>query len=308
MTEVDTILTKSGVSRAVARETIDTDPAQSWKWLRIDVEQLSVPSHQHDAWELLYVIGGDLNVEVGGSRGILETGDTMLIDPGRAHAFSASARAQPIVVAVALFRHDFLGPALWDAPEFRPACQLLQLAPWSLRGRHGAGGHEAWTELVQAELHQRTTRLLDLLVSLSRVSAIDPLSRTTPRAPRNSPMDVVLDELRSMFRDRIRLDELAARVNYSPSGLSRAFRRAYGRSISDELRRLRMNEGARLLVTTAWSIERVAASCGAGTPANFNRQFRHEYGLTPNEYRGRATSVHPLRRAVATPVDDTPRN
>jgi len=51
------------------------------------------------------------------------------------------------------------------------------------------------------------------------------------------------------------------------------------------LARWRLQLGARLLVTTQYSVVEVAARVGYESEAAFNRAFRREHGIPPARYR-----------------------
>ncbi len=79
--------------------------------------------------------------------------------------------------------------------------------------------------------------------------------------------------------------ELADAMAQDRSHLFRRVRQVTGQSPSDLLRRLRVEEGARLLRTTSGSIADVAFSVGFKSVSHFFRCFQAQYGVTPTEYR-----------------------
>ncbi len=79
--------------------------------------------------------------------------------------------------------------------------------------------------------------------------------------------------------------ELASDVAQDRSHLFRRVRQVTGMSPSDLLRRMRVEEGARLLLATTGSIADVAVSVGFRSVSHFFRCFNARYGVTPSEYR-----------------------
>jgi transcriptional regulator with XRE-family HTH domain len=60
------------------------------------------PAHQHDGVEFLYVLGGSLNLAVGGDENLLQRGDAIYFDSTVAHSYAAvgAAPCSALVVTV----------------------------------------------------------------------------------------------------------------------------------------------------------------------------------------------------------------
>jgi LacI family transcriptional regulator len=67
--------------------------------------------------------------------------------------------------------------------------------------------------------------------------------------------------------------------------LQRAFRKHVGRTILDELRRVRVERAKSLLVTTDLSMPQVAARSGFSSAPKLSEMFHREAGITPTSYR-----------------------
>lgn len=70
--------------------------------------------------------------------------------------------------------------------------------------------------------------------------------------------------------------------------LERRFKAALGRSLHDELRRVRLERAMQLLRDTDLDMPAVAERCGFSGQARFSTVFRRETGSTPTEFRRRA--------------------
>ena len=104
-------------------------------------------------------------------------------------------------------------------------------------------------------------------------------------APWLNAMRLRLDE---EFRDKLELDRLAAEAGVSRGHLTRAFRRAFGRSIGDYIRWLRSRHAARCLRRSDEGLARIALDSGFCDQSHLNRVFKEHYGTTPRRYRARA--------------------
>lgn len=101
-----------------------------------------------------------------------------------------------------------------------------------------------------------------------------------------------LGKVRALLHDRYAdppsLDEIAGAIGVEPERLARNFRRAYGESLGDYLRKIRVNAAARLLTTTDEPISQVADEVGFTDQSHLNRWFTRYLETTPGRYRSAA--------------------
>jgi len=79
--------------------------------------------------------------------------------------------------------------------------------------------------------------------------------------------------------------ELAAAVSQDRSHLFRRVKQVFGESPSDLIRRMRVEEGARLLTGGSATVTDVAYAVGFNSLSYFCRCFQQSYGVTPAAYR-----------------------
>ncbi len=89
--------------------------------------------------------------------------------------------------------------------------------------------------------------------------------------------------------EEIGLDELAALVNLSRFHFCTAFRKATGHTPHNWLVVLRIEEARRRLSDHTLAVTDIALSVGYQTPSSFAAAFRKVVGVTPSEYRRRAS-------------------
>lgn len=82
----------------------------------------------------------------------------------------------------------------------------------------------------------------------------------------------------------VRVAELAARLGVHRVHLSRSFRRHFGLSVTDYVRRLRIRRAARMPVE-ACRIARVARAPAFADTSHFCRQFKPHAGVRPSDFR-----------------------
>jgi AraC family transcriptional regulator len=96
----------------------------------------------------------------------------------------------------------------------------------------------------------------------------------------------VVDYLAEHLDEGLDLEALARVACFSPYHFHRVYRALLGETVSDTVRRLRLQRAAIDLLDRELSIERTACRAGYASQAAFTRAFRAEYGTPPARYRG----------------------
>ncbi|WP_406631377.1 GlxA family transcriptional regulator [Amycolatopsis sp. WGS_07] len=116
-------------------------------------------------------------------------------------------------------------------------------------------------------------------------------------APRASLADT-RSWLMEHLGDPITVQRMAEHANLSRRTFIRRFERETGMSPMRWVVNHRVLSARRLLETSDWAVERIAAATGFGTAANFRSVFRREVGATPTEYR----RTYRTDRSAASPA------
>ena len=96
----------------------------------------------------------------------------------------------------------------------------------------------------------------------------------------------VMDYVEQNLDRALRLDELARVANFSPFHFHRIFSALVGETLSDFIRRLRLERSAQRLVDNPKkSITEIALDAGFGESASFAKAFRERFGMTAGAWR-----------------------
>ncbi len=94
-----------------------------------------------------------------------------------------------------------------------------------------------------------------------------------------------LQYISSHLRKQLTLERIAEGIAVSTRSLQRRFNAALGRSVSAEIRRLRLEKAKRMLGEPDRQISEIARLVGFGQPGRMSEAFQRELGLSPSDYR-----------------------
>ena len=100
--------------------------------------------------------------------------------------------------------------------------------------------------------------------------------------------------LHTEFGDQPKLPEIAAKVGVHPVHLAREFRRQYGFSVGEYLRKVRIEFACDRLLCSEDPPVMIATAAGFVDQSHFSRTFRRLLGTTPGRYRAALKSSQPL--------------
>jgi transcriptional regulator GlxA family with amidase domain len=102
-----------------------------------------------------------------------------------------------------------------------------------------------------------------------------------------------IEVIQSDKHHRMRVSELARRVNLSVGRFARLFKAETSLSPKDYVRQLRLRRAKELLENTFLRVNEVAAQVGFRHASSFVRDFKMRYGYTPSTSRRRMDSLPP---------------
>jgi AraC family transcriptional regulator len=105
--------------------------------------------------------------------------------------------------------------------------------------------------------------------------------------------------LRIRFAEVLRLQDIALVVGVHPVHLCKQFRRHYGFTVGDFLRRCRIDFACEQLRSSKLSIAEIALDAGFAHQAHFTSVFKRLTGMSPREYR-RGLSSWPSPKILCT--------
>ena len=98
-------------------------------------------------------------------------------------------------------------------------------------------------------------------------------------------LSAITDYMKKNYNKELSLETLARTFGYSPTYLSRMFRKYARTNYKAYLDGIRLEHGMEQLERTDLSIGEIAVRCGFPNSKSFSRAFREKYGVLPSRFR-----------------------
>jgi AraC family transcriptional regulator len=233
----------------------------------------ALPWHAHDNPTICYVLEGAFTEVAAGTALTCVPATLKFMPAGERHCDRFDlGRARGLLVEIAQARADTL----------RPYAAVLGERVHYHGGAAAAIALRLWLELSRMDEAAPLAiegLILELLATASRCEA----EVYRGRPPR------WLDEAHAIVTGDLAghqgLAELAGVVGVHPVTLARGFRRAYGCTLGEYVRRQRIENACRQLLDSAASLAEIALANGFADQSHFSNTFHRYTGMTPARYR-----------------------
>lgn len=260
-------------------------------------EDQAMGIHEHESFEMLYVMQGRATLALNGATRPLPSGGLCLVAPSFRH--DVVAEAGSVVVSITFAEHTIestlyrlLSGENIMSDFFRASLSrgsrgyLLFHLPPSQEARLLIRSifHEGYCR--QDYARQICTSYIEILFSyLLRSSALDYERYSEDRSEDRSPALLpIVQYIQANYRTTS-LQEIAARFHYEPSYLGKLIKSHLGKNYTEIISDLRVTEAKGLLRSTGLSMEKIAEQTGFQSAIHFSRSFRKKTGLSPSQYR-----------------------
>lgn len=245
--------------------------------------------HYHPEYELTYIIRGNGYRLVGDSHLPFEDGDLVLLGSNLPHTWVGKADNDAEFEAIVIQFSKFFIELFLNLGE---ATNLKKLIEKSANGLSFSGlNSEVKTKLMELVLINgldRIAKLLSILELLTEAD-FDQLSSKNFQFVLNKEGELRINKvclyIQNHFNEKITLKQMADLLYLSESNFCKFFKKATGKTYSNYLNEIRINEICHLLLQSDRSINAIAFENGFETLSYFNRVFLKKKGVTPKEFR-----------------------
>ena len=253
------------------------------------------PVHKHGEYEINFVSNckGCRRI-VGDSIEILDYYDLVMISPNIEHGWE-----QNQIIQEGDMREITIQ---WIMPESYDSLlkknQLVSLYKLFDRARRGIAFGQDFIKSILPELEKLTQpqpgfirflRLLEIMYLMSVTDDCHILSTSSfanmTDSSNSRRITKIKDYINKNYAESLRLEDLAAKVNMTPTAFSRFFKSRTNQTLSDYIIDIRIGHAIRYLVDTTMTSSEICYTCGFNNISNFNRLFRKKKGCSPIEFR-----------------------
>lgn len=265
----------------------------------INQEHDSQNEHVHDFLELVYTISGTVSHKIDGQSYVANHNTLLFIAPGQIHTFASQGPCEFVNI---LIKQDFISEYAVDGDTFYNLFRFFLSDPDDKLSSDSQmvkfKGDDAYEikntinfMLSTAEkkvpsysmiLNGYTRVLLTKMFNILNEKNLD---RNYPKSVFFEVFDSILDYIDKNYAEPISLSTLATRCYFSPSYISKEFKKISGMGFKEYLIEKRITETAKYLTQSDFSVEEIQSKVGFTDKTRFFKEFSRLYGCTPLEYR-----------------------
>ena len=247
--------------------------------------------HQHDAWELYYVLHGYGTRMAGDTLQPFAAGDVALIPPSMLHRWEYAPDSADtdgcVRYLMVAFSHSLVERCMEVFPELRNRLAGLIFPTDALK--FGTESSRAIRKIL-TEMNG-----MDELGRLSAMFRLLPVIFTSSdHTFAGKPMRIERDVRRMQqicvyvmthYVHSIALDDIAAEVGMNRSAFCSYFKRCKGMTFSQFVTRYRLNTACELLKHSQKGVSEICYTVGFNDLPHFVRVFTNAMGMSPSKYR-----------------------
>lgn len=245
--------------------------------------------HWHNAWEILRILDGNMQISLDHRQYALKKGDILLIRGGVLHGGTPENCVYECLVfdLYGIFRSvEMVKPYL--RPFYRQTCLPQCFYP----AKPACEVAEIVDKLMAVFSQNASCPELETVGGLSRLFAWIQSSGAFESQPaqegsvnRTDRIKPVLEYIENHYNAQLTLDDLAEVAGMNPKYFCRVFRSLTHHSPVDYLNFYRIEQAAYLLDSTDLPVTEVGNRCGFDESSYFTKVFKKYKGVTPLFYR-----------------------
>lgn len=263
---------------------------------KLEGTRFPFPYHNHDSFELTYVIRGKGTRIINDNVDEFDSGDIVLLAPYVAHQWQSDSFKIKNVFAVCIyFNENFPTKDFQHLQEYKNILNLKQLAKRGvqLNGKLRDRVAKKIGAFEDLDGFGQIIQLLNILNEVSTSDEYDLISKTeviTKKTLTNERINQIMDHIFNNYMAKLSLETIADIACMHKASVGRYFKQVTGFTLVEYINLVRIGKICEQLKETDKNIHRIALECGYENLSHFNRCFRRLKDMTPRAYREKAQS------------------
>ena len=274
-----------------ARQTMNCRDFEIFHRCDMQLEHISL--HHHDFYEIYFYLRGEVSYQIENRNYPLMPGDLLLVSPNELHQVLINPPSGPYERILLWLDRHYLKELSHHTGLNLGACFDTTLRGHTNLIRLTLQERELLLDLANILLGEQNSQqygqeamrrsgmsqLMIMINRLTNASRRDPV----PDEEHDPLIDKVFDFINDHIGEDLSLERLEDIFFFDSGTLTRRFKKQIGDTISQYIRKKRLNIAKNLLSEGSPPIE-VYAQCGFVDYSGFFRAFKLQYGMSPKEF------------------------
>jgi AraC-like DNA-binding protein len=265
-----------------------------------EINEWPYPLHNHNHFEIIYIhTGSGLHI-INEHQFDYQAGDVFLLGPQDSHTFRITT---PTLFTYIRFTEIFFGSSHKEssAKNLKQSIEYLFHTPYQSFGSliKETDEKKKVENLIRVLLEEYASRkkafaeniidhmIRSVIALLARNISAEAFSNQQEDHKQSRALEDILVYVRQhiYYPDKLRMDNLAEQLGYSPNYLSIFFKKQTGESLQQYILRYKLKLVETRLRYSEWNISQIAFELGFSDESHLSKLFKKYYHLTPGEFR-----------------------
>lgn len=265
-----------------------------------NLHKIEEKQHQHDFFELVYVYEGSGTHFINGEEVFVKRGDLLIMGIKDIHSFVPNGQ---MGLLNCLISPEFISEELLNSYDADDILSLTMFKDFHVEKfvpiikfpSEKFNYIEKLFNMMQTEFSKKETGYLSVIKSYLNIIFINifrELEKDKKIVGGNHFRKIsenVLKYIEENYNKKISLNDLAKYNFYNPSYFSKIFKECYGKTLTQYVNDLRINEAINLLENTQKTISEIALEVGFSDRKQFYKIFKEYRGVLPTAFRKEET-------------------
>jgi AraC-like DNA-binding protein/quercetin dioxygenase-like cupin family protein len=255
-------------------------------------KEFDFPFHYHPEYELTYILSSSGVRYVGNRFENFSENDLVMLGPNLPHCWKNIDSPQVEAVALVIqWNADLLGSKWLDKKEFTSVKKLHQRSEKGIRflADEALQLKDRLVAIIKAPAFEKIIELVRILHQLSHSENCRTLCEESfsnnMKYGDNERLNTIYHYMKTHYRDKITLKDVASRVCMTEVSFSRFFSKLMNKTFVSFLNEYRINIACTLLIETDLQLTQICYDAGYDSIPFFYRQFKRFKNCTPLFYR-----------------------